>query len=81
MIVPGKTQLAIGLILALTSASTMGSEPNQPAIELEFQISRSLRQQRSLKICRLVQKDMLFLPCIAHLMSIILKFLKKCLMC
>ena len=36
MIAPRKTQLALGLVLALTYASTMGSEPNQPAIELEF---------------------------------------------
>lgn len=36
MITPGKTQLAIGLIFALTHASAIGSEPNNPAIELEF---------------------------------------------
>lgn len=36
-----KTQLAIGFILSFGYASAMGSEPNQPAIELEFLMSGS----------------------------------------
>ena len=36
MIAPKKTQLTIGLVLALTYVSVIGSEPNQPAIKLEF---------------------------------------------
>lgn len=36
MITPKKMQLAIGLTLAFTYALTIGSEPNLPAIELEF---------------------------------------------
>ncbi|HCO95338.1 MAG TPA: hypothetical protein DIU00_15545 [Phycisphaerales bacterium] len=36
MIVPKKMQLAIGLALAFTYASAIGSEPNLPAIELFF---------------------------------------------
>jgi hypothetical protein len=39
MITPGKTQLAIGVVLAFTYTPAMGSEPNQPAIELEFLIT------------------------------------------
>jgi len=36
MIAERRNLLAIGLILALTHTSAVGSEPNQPAIELEF---------------------------------------------
>ena len=36
MIAERRNQLAIGLMLALTHTLAMGSEPNQPAIELEF---------------------------------------------
>ena len=42
MIVPKKMQLAIGLTLAFTYASAIGSEPNLPKIELEFVTKGSL---------------------------------------
>lgn len=44
MITIGKTQLVIGLILSLTHTSAIGSEPNHPAIELEFRETSSLQQ-------------------------------------
>jgi len=42
MITPKKMQLAIGLTLAFTYALAIGSEPNQPTIELEFVTKGSL---------------------------------------
>jgi hypothetical protein len=45
MITSKKMQLAIGLTLAFTYASAIGSEPNLPAIELEFVTKGSLEYE------------------------------------
>ncbi len=45
MITPKKMQLTIGLMLAFTCASAIGSEPNLPAIELEFVTKGSLEYE------------------------------------
>lgn len=45
MITPKKMQLAIGLALAFTYASAIGSEPNLPKIELEFVTKGSLEYE------------------------------------
>jgi hypothetical protein len=50
MITPKKMQLAIGLALAFTYASAIGSEPNLPAIELEFVTKGSLEPEIELSL-------------------------------